>query len=75
MMVLTATGIVDELGLQTYAVNAVSRALLDPGWTNGLKHLYAFFLAAFYTTLTDTFPQFRPLRAGPPEASRLPRAQ
>lgn len=41
MMVLTATGVVDEVGLQSYAVNPVSRVLLDPGWTNGLKHLYA----------------------------------
>ena len=40
MRILTVTGIVDERGPKTYAVNPVSRTLLDPGWTNGLKHLY-----------------------------------
>jgi len=59
MMVLTATGVVDELGLQTYAVNPVSRALLDPGWTNGLKHLY---VVPSYSLLSKTkltsFPSF-----------------
>ncbi|KAL8738332.1 MAG: hypothetical protein Q9181_000875 [Wetmoreana brouardii] len=40
MMVLTATGVLDERGLRTYAINPVSRALLDPGWTNGLKHFF-----------------------------------
>jgi len=49
MMVLTATGVVDELGLQTYAANPVSRALLDPGWTNGLKHLYVVFPCSLFT--------------------------
>lgn len=46
MMVLTATGVVDELKEETYAVNSVSRALLDPGWTNGLRHLYIVLLCS-----------------------------
>ncbi|KAL9603197.1 MAG: hypothetical protein Q9179_002298 [Wetmoreana sp. 5 TL-2023] len=40
MRVLTATGVLDEHGVRTYAVNPVSRTLLDPGWTNGLKHFF-----------------------------------
>ena len=40
MMVLTATGVVDERGPSTYSVNPVSRTLLDDAWANGHKHLY-----------------------------------
>jgi len=58
MMVLTATGVVDEVGLQTYAANPVSRALLDPGWTNGLKHLYVVFPCSLFTRMTDILSQF-----------------
>ena len=39
MMVLTATGVVDERGPNTYSVNPVSRTLLDHGWANGHRHL------------------------------------
>ena len=39
MMILTATGVLDEVGPRTYVLNSVSQTLLDPGWANGLKHL------------------------------------
>ncbi|KAL8823155.1 MAG: hypothetical protein Q9191_006124 [Dirinaria sp. TL-2023a] len=37
---LTATGVIDERGPKTYAINPISQTLLDPGWTNGLKHFF-----------------------------------
>ncbi|KAL9607897.1 MAG: hypothetical protein Q9167_007235 [Letrouitia subvulpina] len=40
MMVLTATGIIKEEGPQTYTATGVSKMLLDPGWANGLRHLF-----------------------------------
>lgn len=40
LRVLTATGVIDERGPKTYAVNPISQTLLDPGWTNGLKHFF-----------------------------------
>lgn len=41
MMVLTATHVVDERGPQTYGATPMTEILLDPGWANGLRHLYS----------------------------------
>ncbi|KAL8836147.1 MAG: hypothetical protein Q9170_003040 [Blastenia crenularia] len=40
MMVLTATNVVGEAGLQTYTATPVTQLLLDPGWANGLRHFF-----------------------------------
>ena len=39
MNVLAATGVVDEQGPLTYALNSVSETAMVPGWTGGLSHL------------------------------------
>lgn len=38
-MVLTATGIVKEHGVQTYGATAITQTLLDQGLADGLRHL------------------------------------
>ncbi|KAL8735675.1 MAG: hypothetical protein Q9166_000844 [cf. Caloplaca sp. 2 TL-2023] len=40
MMVLTATDVVGEMGPQLYCRTPVTSILLDPGWSNGLRHLF-----------------------------------
>ncbi len=41
MMVLTATYVVEERGPQTYGATPLTQILLDPGWADGLRHLYS----------------------------------
>ena len=41
MMVLTATHVVEERGPQTYGATPLTQILLDPGWADGLRHLYS----------------------------------
>ncbi len=43
MRVLTALGVCDEVGPQSYMANYVTKTLAQEGFSNGVKFRYVFF--------------------------------